>query len=207
MIEELRPGLYRWTARHPAWRPGARSGSPDDWDPDDGCVAYAVSGGLVVVDPLVPAGAEDAFWAELDELVAAHGPAVTVLTTIRFHRRSGDAVVARYGAQSPPIDEAAIAGVQTLPIPDADETMVWLPGVRALVPGDRLLGSVERPGVDVRPCPASWLRYIGTGLDEAGLRERLRVLLALDVELILVSHGAPVLRDGRAAIERALRPD
>jgi hypothetical protein len=29
-------------------------------------------------------------------------------------------------------------------------------------------------------------------------------LLDLPVELVLVSHGEPVLKDGRAAIERAL---
>jgi len=37
------------------------------------------------------------------------------------------------------------------------------------------------------------------------LREALRSLLDLPVEMVLVSHGAPVLRNGRAAIERALK--
>ena len=39
-------------------------------------------------------------------------------------------------------------------------------------------------------------------LDE--LRAALAPLRELPVELVLVSHGAPVLRDGARAIERAL---
>ena len=36
------------------------------------------------------------------------------------------------------------------------------------------------------------------------LREALRPLLDLPVEMVLVSHGEPVLRGGRNAIARAL---
>jgi hypothetical protein len=79
--------------------------------------------------------------------------------------------------------------------------MVWLPGARALVPGDRLLGD-EHGGL--RLCPPGWLRYLSPGLSQAELREALRPLLDLPVELVLVSHGEPVLGDGRAALERAL---
>ena len=39
-MEELAPGLHRWTARHPEWEPGAEPGSPADWPPDVGCVVY-----------------------------------------------------------------------------------------------------------------------------------------------------------------------
>ena len=39
-MERLAPGLHRWIARHPAWEPGADPGSPADWPPDVGCVAY-----------------------------------------------------------------------------------------------------------------------------------------------------------------------
>jgi len=34
-IAELAPGLLRWTAPHPDWRPGAQPRSPDDWDQDE----------------------------------------------------------------------------------------------------------------------------------------------------------------------------
>jgi hypothetical protein len=38
------------------------------------------------------------------------------------------------------------------------------------------------------------------------LREALRPLLDLPVEMVLVSHGEPVLRGGRDAISRVLEP-
>ena len=79
--------------------------------------------------------------------------------------------------------------------------MVWLPRPRALIPGDRLLGDDRR---GLRMCPPGWLRYLEPGLSYEELRQELRPLLDLPVERVLVSHGEPVLRDGRAAIERAL---
>ena len=43
-----------------------------------------------------------------------------------------------------------------------------------------------------------------TAPEIAALPARLRPLLDLPVEMVLVSHGEPVLRGGRTAIERAL---
>jgi hypothetical protein len=37
-IAELRPGLRRWTARHPGAVDDPVPGSPADWAPDVGCV-------------------------------------------------------------------------------------------------------------------------------------------------------------------------
>jgi hypothetical protein len=55
-------------------------------------------------------------------------------------------------------------------------------------------------------CPSSWLRYLD-GFTQDDLRRELRArLLDLPIEMVLVSHGEPVLRDGRAAVERALAP-
>ncbi len=198
LVEALGPGLYRWTARHPAWQAGAEAESPGDWPPEVGCVAYAAADRLVLVDPQLP-GEEG--WAELDALVAEHGPRVAVLTTIRFHGRSRDAVVARYGAERPRIGDARIPGVEVWPIEGADETLLWLPRVRALVAGDRLVGT---PGGGLRVCPQSWLGYLPGGLTVAELRDRLRPLLDLPVELVLVSHGDPVLAGGHAALAAAL---
>jgi hypothetical protein len=45
-------------------------------------------GTLVLVDPLVPAGDEDAFWRVLDGHVEHHGPP-NVLIKVFFHARSG----------------------------------------------------------------------------------------------------------------------
>jgi len=192
-VEELAPGLHRWTARHPAWESGAEPGSPADWPPEVGSVAYEGPDALVLVDPLV------ADWAPLDALVERHGRPVVVLTTMRFHGRSRGDVAERYGAELRTHTAAPPAGVRRVPIEGMDESMVYLEAPRALVPGDRLLG--DGAG-GVRMCPESWLRYRETGLAE--LREGLRPLLDLPVELVLVSHGEPVLRDGRAAIAAAL---
>ena len=41
-------------------------------------------------------------------------------------------------------------------------------------------------------------------VDRAGLARLMRPLLELPIERVLVSHGEPVLRDGRAALARAL---
>ena len=190
-MQEIVAGLYRWTARHPEAEDDPESESPADWPPDVGCVAYEAPDALVFVDPLV------ADWDELDALVARHGRPVVVLTTIRFHGRSGGEVLSRYGAtrDEPP------AGVQLVPIGGADETMVWLEEPRALIPGDRLIGD-GRGGV--RMCPESWLRYFEPRPTLEELRMALRPLLDLPVERVLVSHGEPVLSDGRAAIEAAL---
>jgi hypothetical protein len=41
-------------------------------------------------------------------------------------------------------------------------------------------------------------------VDRAGLGLLMRPLLELPIERVLVSHGEPVLHDGRAALARAL---
>jgi glyoxylase-like metal-dependent hydrolase (beta-lactamase superfamily II) len=194
-MDELRPGLYRWTARHPDWEPDAEADSPADWPELVGSVAYDAGDVAVLVDPLV----DDEAWDELDAFV--RGRPVRVLTTIGFHSRSRDAVEARYGAPKASDGDEVPPGVVAIPIPDAGETMFWLPEHGALVPGDRLLGD-DHGGL--RLCPPSWLRYLRNDMTIDRLREELRPLLDLPVELVLVSHGEPVLANGSAAIARAL---
>ena len=201
-LAELRPGLFRWTALHPDAEPSPNAGSPADWGPEVGSVAYAAPGALVLIDPLVPAD-RAGLQKELDELVRAHGRPVHILTTLKWHRRSRDALAARYRAATSRARPSLPEGIETLVIPGAGETMVWLPGPRALVSGDRLLG--DDAGA-LRLCPDSWLRYLPSGMRQPQLREALRRLLDLPVELVLVAHGEPLLADGRAAIARALGP-
>jgi hypothetical protein len=191
-IAELRPGLHRWTADHPDAEIDPKPGSPADWGPAVGSVAYQAKDALLLVDPLVP----DDGWAELDAHVERVGRPVALVVTIPFHRRSREAVTERYGAT-----ETVPAGVESIPIEGADEAMVWLPGPRALVPGDRVLGD-DTGGL--RLCPQSWLAYLQNGMTRAQLAEELRPLLDLPIELVLVSHGEPVLADGRDALARAI---
>ena len=197
-ITQIAPGLWRWTARHPGWVPGAAPESPADWPVEVGSVAYATPGALVLIDPLVPDGA-DALFAWLDERIAESGGQVRLLTTIPFHGRSRELLGQRYGAGEP---ADAPPEVQPIPLPRFGETVFWLPGQRALVPGDRILGA-GRSG-ELRLCPESWLGYLPSGTTLEGLRAALGPLLDLPVEMVLVSHGDPVLSGGAAAIERAL---
>ena len=199
-LQELAPDLYRWTARHPDADPSPSPGSPADWGPDVGCVAYAAPDALVLVDPLVPDECGD-LRDELDALVRRHGQRVAILTTLGFHRRSRDELAARYGASTSRAKESVPQGVETITIRGAGETMVWIPEQRALIPGDRLLGD-ERGGL--RLSPESWLRYLPSKMDQTALRDALLPLLDLPVEMVLVSHGEPVLRDGRQELGRLL---
>ena len=199
-LRELRPGLSRWTARHPDAEADPQPGSPADWGPDVGSVAYAAPDALVLVDPLVPPDRSD-LRQELDELVRRHGKPVVVLTTLRFHRRSREELVARYNASTSRAKKSLPNGVEAIQVRGAGETMVWLPEHRALIPGDRLLGG-DRGGL--RLCPESWLRYLPSKMSQTQLRQALRPVLDLQVDMVLVSHGQPVLSGGRKALERAL---
>jgi hypothetical protein len=199
-LGELGRGLFRWTAAHPDADPDATPGSPADWGPEVGSVAYAAPDALVLVDPLVPEH-RPGLQRELDALVRSHGQRVAIVTTLQFHRRSRAELAQRYRASTSRAKATLPEGVETVQIRGAGETMVWVPEHRALIPGDRLLGDATG---GVRLCPDSWLRYLPTGMRREGLRAALRPLLDLPVELVLVSHGEPVLKNGREAIARAL---
>jgi hypothetical protein len=199
-LEEIEQGLWRWTARHPEWRPNAAPDSAADWPQSVGCVLCDAADATVLIDPLVPP-VEKRLLGALDEHVSRRGRQVAVLTTIGFHRRSRDQLAERYGAATSRAKSNLPVGVESFPIRGAGETIFWLAEHRALVPGDRIIGA---PGGRLRLCPESWLRYLPSGITLAALAETLRPLLDLEIERVLVSHGDPVLSDGRAALARAL---
>jgi len=185
-MREVATGLHHWTAPHPEWDPDAAPGSALDWPEEVGCVLYEAPETVVLIDPLVP----DELWPELDALVA--GRPVSVLTTIRWHGRSRDAVLERYsGTEEVPAD------VRALPFPDYGETMYVLPEPGALVSGDLLIG--DGAG-GVRMCPESWLH----GGSAEALRSALQSLLVLPVDHVLTSHWEPVIGGGQVALARAL---
>jgi len=198
-VLELAPGLWRWTAPHPDWEPSPEPGSPADWPPDVGCVFYEAAGAAVFIDPLLPPDPTP-LWRTLDQRAGQYERAA-VLTTIGFHRRSRDAFVERYGATTSRAKRSLPDGVESFPVRRAGETMFWLPVPRALVPGDRILG---KPDGGLRLCPESWLRYLPSGMTERELARALRPLLELPIEMVLVSHGEPVLSGGREALASAL---
>jgi len=196
MPEEIRPGLWRWTAPHPEWQPFHEDGTPRDWQRDVGCVLYAAAGRAIFIDPLAPDGNPD-FWRWADERCA--GNEVVVLETIPYHRRSRDEFVSRYGA-STAVPQGDVAAH---PLQAFEETVYWIAEHRALVPGDVVLGS---GGGELCLCPDHWLDDFEPRPSLSDLRDALEPLAALGPELVLVSHGEPVLSDAGAALRRALRP-
>lgn len=191
--------LFRWLAPHPEWREAEHDGGPEDWDRMVGSTYYELPGVAVLIDPLLPAQGRERFLSWLDERVG--GRTVSVLTTIRWHSRDRETLAARYRRAGGPAWNAVPRGVSPKPLRGAGETVYWLPAAQTLVAGDRLLGD-ERDG-GLRLCPDSWLEDVT--VDRLGLARLLRPLLELPVERVLVSHGEPVLRDGRAALARAIR--
>ncbi len=211
-LDQLRPGLWRWTTPHPDWRPD------EEWDRDVGSVAVVSDDAFVLVDPLAPSDEADRerFWRAVDDDVAHHGPPHVVLT-VPWHRRSTDEVLDRYddarlwvhrpGAGDArrhtdifDAGDALPAGLTPIDGRWEGEALLWIPAHRALVSGDVLLGGADG---GLRMCPDSWLPE---DLTPAALRDALQPLLDLPVELVLPAHGEPVLQDGRAALERALAP-
>ncbi|MFY9579888.1 MAG: hypothetical protein WAQ33_11220 [Gaiellaceae bacterium] len=197
-VRELRPGLWRWAAAHPEWEEGLH------WPREVGSVYAELPEALAVIDPQVPEDATEEFWAALDRDVERLGRPVHVLLTVHWHERSVEAVLDRYDATfwRPDQPGELPAGVRAEIVKGADwvEALFYLEAWRALVVGDLLIGDGEG-GVRV---PLSWFPTEEQDWARAGLKDRLRALLDLDVDLVLVSHGEPVLGNGHAALERAL---
>jgi glyoxylase-like metal-dependent hydrolase (beta-lactamase superfamily II) len=178
-VQELKPGLWRWTARHP------------EWDEREVGSAYVETGDAVcLVDPLVPRAEEKRFFAALDRDVERVGLPVAVVLTNPWHRRSSAELALRYGAAIHVAVEGLPDGLAAYPGGmQPDDVVVHVPTQGALFTGDTLLG--------MEPCPEDWL---------AEGREHhlacLRRLLELDADLVVPSHGEPFPLDRLA---RALR--
>jgi hypothetical protein len=196
-VLEILPGLMRWTAPHPAWSPPAEPASSEDWGEMVGSVLYEQPDVVTIIDPLLPSLGREGFLRWLDGRVA--GRPVSILTTIHWHRRDREQLAKRYSANTTKAWNAIPAGVKPRPLRGAGETLFWLPAVSTLVAGDRL---IVVAGVGLRLCPQSWLEDVH--VNRPGLAEVLGPLLELPIERVLVSHGEPVLHDGRAALAHAI---
>ncbi|HXY17297.1 MAG TPA: MBL fold metallo-hydrolase [Gaiellaceae bacterium] len=218
-VTEIAPGLWRWSAPHPEWKPS--SGGPDGWERDVGCVYCEAGDTILLVDPLLPdePNERERFWRALDRDVERVG-APNVLLTCHWHVRSSEDVVGRYAGSRLWVSEAAAPELgdtagrvtdvfrpgQELPGgavaldagAGAGEVLYWLPSHGALVPGDVLLGTVDG---GLRVCPDDWLDGGFTG---DHVRRALRPLLELPIQRVLISHGEPVLERGREALSAAI---
>ena len=197
-VQELRPGLWRWTASHPEWD------HAEQWGPEVGSVYAELADSLVVVDPLVPDDEEDLFWSALDRDVERLDLPVHVLLTVHWHERSVATVLDRYKATlwRPEAKGELPAGVQAEIVRGSDwvEALFFLERHRALISGDLLIGT--NGGIEL---PVHWFPKGEQEWAEQQLKPELRERLAeLPVELVVVSHGDPVLENGADALRRAL---
>ncbi len=201
-MDELRPGLWTWSAPHPSWTPD--EGGPEGWDRQVRSYALDAGDALVLFDPIEPP-------AEALELVA--GRSLEIVLTVFWHRRSSLALINERGAtvrafatgieqiEMPAapfqLGDTLPGGIEAKPGGYAEEAVFWIPSHRALVAGDVLLGGKQ----GIRVQPDSW---IAEGQTPEMIRAQLRPLLDLPVELLLPAHGDPVTEDAHATLARAL---
>jgi hypothetical protein len=197
-VQELRPGLWRWTASHPEWD------HAEHWGPEVGSVYAELPEVLVIVDPLVPEDEEETFWSALDRDVERLGLPVWVLLTVHWHERSVAQVLDRYKARlwRPEERGELPEGVRAEVVKGSDwvEALFYLEPHRTLVAGDLLVGTADGIELPIAWFPKAEQQWV---VDE--LKPQLRAQLGgLGIDLVLVSHGTPVLEDGGAALARAL---
>jgi hypothetical protein len=168
-VQELKPGLWRWTARHPEWN-----------DREVSSAYLETSESVCLIDPLVPHGEEDRFFEALDRDVARLGRPLAIVLTNPWHRRSSDELAQRYGAPVHVGVEGGLPGaLQAYPGGMQPEDVVLHAAAQGtLFTGDTLLGA--------ELCPEDWLAE-GRAHHVACLRR----VLELDADLVVPSHGAP----------------
>ena len=193
-MEQLAPGLRRWTAFH------------EEWEQEVASLALETGDGLILIDPLDPPRELrrpdhvllTVFW---------HGRSTKELEPKRVwaHTRSAQPLRNRGVDVTDPFTAGGElpGGLRAFQTARVNEVVFWLPDQRAVAVGDVLLGAGAKPQATderLRLCPERWLGK-ATHTD---LRESLRPLLALPVQRVLVAHGKPVLRAGKRALERVL---
>lgn len=193
-LQEVAPGLHRWTARH------------QEWKEDVGSLAVETDDGLVLVDPLDPPRS----LRKPDHVLLTVFWHYRCATTLRprevwADRRAVRRLANRGVEVTRPIEAQTDlpGGIRALETARESELVYWLPKQKAVAVGDVLLGAGAKPRATDEPlrlCPARWLGKAS----HDDLRASLRPLLDLPVKRVLVSHGAPVLRAGKQALTAVL---
>lgn len=177
---------------------------------------------MLLLDPLV-AGDDDPALAAVDDLVRDH---VRILVTMPYHTRSSESLWRRYRSAAARIyghpavatrledvsgfepvaggDVDDIAHFHPIGSPPRSQQAIEIPALRALVCGDAVVDTGDGA-----------LRLWAAPLDSERRRRwwhgnylpTLERLADLDIEHVLVTHGQPVLGNGKAALRRALTSD
>jgi hypothetical protein len=218
-VPELLTGLWHWEARHPDWTPS------EPWRPE--VSSYAIDDGehLLLFDPLAVPSEIDELVAGREPVVVLTAPWHERDTRGLVERLRApvfapppdtqEDLMRKYGATaeqtaggSPDIawllaeggGEAHLysaghqlpLGIEAFPGREHNDLVLWMESVGAVISGDTLVDFGQ--GLKI----AEWLREAVTHEQVA---DGLRGLLALPVELVLPTHGAPT---DRQALEHAL---
>lgn len=217
-MNEIAPGIWRWTTRHPEWHTRIAWGHE--------VASFALAGdGLVLIDPLLPPRGAHAR-TELEralERLAREASRLDIMITVPYHTRSAEELFMRYRDALPTaiwghravakrltdpatvlqkiepgdrVGEAAIA--LAIGKPRRYEMPLYFPAYRALAFGDAVIGidgvlRIWQEG----PIDPLWHEQVFV--------PTMQPLLDLDVERVLVTHGPPVLHDGRRALAEAMK--
>jgi hypothetical protein len=196
-MEEIRPGLYHWKARHP--RIGVDVSS------------YFVAGSGTLIDPMLPAEG-------LDWFRTGREPERVALTN-RHHYRQSDSFAEQFGCPvlcheaglhefegGPAVEgfafgDALAPGIRALEVAAIcpEDTALHLElGEGALAFADGLVHYDELRFVSDK--------LLGDDPEEvkAGLRGSLQRLSQQEFDDLLFAHGEPILGGGKAALEKFL---
>jgi hypothetical protein len=194
-VEEIAPGLWHWTARHP------HIGSTVS--------SYYLENECVLLDPMFPPDGPD--WFSARESVPRH-----IVLSNRHHDRDswrlretfgcevhcianglheldgrGDVTAFQFGDELP----GGIV-VHEVGAICPDETALHIPAHRALACAD---GVVHWPGIDGLTFVPDWLMDEPEQTKE-GLRAAYRGLLELDFDRLLLAHGDPLVDGAKSAL-------
>jgi len=148
----------------------------EHWGPDVRSYALVRDDLVLLFDPIDPP----------DELLA--GRSAEIVLTANWHKRSSP----QLGMPVHDTGDPLPGGIEARPgfyLPE--ERFLWLPEQQALIAGDSLPNAGE--------VPDAWL-----DVPREEYRRRLRPLLDLPIELLLPTHGDPVLEDAHAHLSRTL---
>jgi hypothetical protein len=193
-MDEIAPGLWHWTARHPLIHQPVSS--------------YFLLRERVLLDPLMPR--RGARWFRDQQAIPEH-----VVLTNRHHDRHAWRMREAFGCEvhcietgvhelrdRGPVTPFAFGDelpggivVHEVGALSPDETALHIPNHRALAVAD---GVVRMSGPELEFVPDALMDQ--PDRTKAGLLLRLRGLLELDFAHLLLAHGAPIIGEGKAAL-------